>query len=202
MVLGLTKLLSSPISLSLTLLTFCISSWERRYCNWRVWLGPLQRGECCGAALTSESFSGLSETSQKPVGIIRSEPPELPPSPPNTAKRRWITTILERSYTFSALNGAVVHRSSASAGCLHRWAWGLREDFSLCFHEICLSGGQTQVQGGLNVRRSDTYYPTWCYISWPVPVMASSGTDPFCHANKQSSQKKCWQVAEKQRLMT
>lgn len=129
-VLVLTKPLSPSFLFLLSLLTLCIVSWERRYCNSQAWLGLLHLGECCKAVLMSEAFSGLSESCldrgaaqglSKPVNIPPSEPPELPPSPLHTAKRRWITTTLERRYTFSALNGAVVRCSSASAGCLYRW---------------------------------------------------------------------------------
>lgn len=98
-------------------------------------------------------------------------------SPLRTAKRRWITTTLELRYTFSALNGAVVRCSSASAGCLYRWAWSLRKDFSLCLKSVyCMSRVEerTEHREGYSCLGDQilvSYYPTYCYISWPVTVV-------------------------------
>lgn len=185
-------------------------SWERRYCNSQAWLGLLQLGECCRAVLMSEAFSGLSESCldrgaaqglSKPVNIPPSEPPELPPSPLHTAKRRWITTTLERRYTFSALNRAAVRCSSASAGCLYRWVWSLKKDFSLCLESVYgMSEWKSEPSAG-------RFLAVWV-IRYLCHIIQHIATSPdqsqswqalalmVCHANKQSSQI-CWRVAEK-----
>lgn len=86
----------------------------------------------------------------------------------------------------------------ASAGCLYRWAQSLREDFSLCFRETCVSGRQNW---GLGCSELSVWSDACLVLSSTVPPLLTHQALALTHFATQIS-KVHKQVAEDYRQMT